>query len=60
MTLQSVLDKITDGSRHILLYDLNGEIILKTIWHIDIPNVYKAKTVYSYQEAGCIVKVGIR
>ena len=41
MTVNDIITKIANGSAHVMLINNDtGEIILKTIWHNNIPKEY--------------------
>ena len=46
MKVKDLLDKINDGSVHVMLIsNETGEIYLSTIWHVDIDDKYKKMNV---------------
>lgn len=59
ITLEELIETIDNGSRHLLLFDQNGVIILETIWQNYIPKRLLKYKVYYYNEEEYKIKVGI-
>ena len=46
MKVKDIINKMNNGAVHVVLIDDNtGEVILKTIWHNQIPDEYLDKSV---------------